>query len=1286
MLLKKFLLFMLMLGCLPHVYNAFKLSQCISDNSCDVESYCFKPPNVSRGQCLQCWSCCMFPSTFMKCPSRCKCTNETTCSENIQCAKGMFCDELSKVCSPCTNKKNNKDGGYCPNRDGTEREAFFDMYSFYVVKRNIQSFIVQRSDILDWLNRQRIASKQIQDQLMNKFQFINGQLHYLNVSDILQTFTFQNTICINAKDTADNTTSQLPNCPCELSTNKGPGWECSAGFACSSRGYYGTTSMMFDDPLLHLLRASCIQCRPGEHCPNGTILLDETMNSFDQIKCPNGYYCPSPNVRIKCVNGTYCSSSFLQPLTCNYSQLLRNVWVPKRFDTVFERLFKYNDPYTGNTCRNNSYSPDVACPKGSYCPTPSQLYDCEKGYYCKEGSVYPKKCPRLSVCNKGASQPSHVFIPYLFTILVITLIVAFYIARTAIKIRAKRKSMFTPIVRERMNLSEEIHSGFIPIVPIEQLELCNVSAPWLSTNNAVFVPSSLNAIIGGSGCGKSTFLDLLRGNIPSGKITGVVKIKLRDQPLTCLDLEKIEKHQEWISFKKLKTFRGYVPQDDVLYGELTVYENLLFSSFLRLQNEHTNVKTLVEFVIEKLGLSQVRDKIVGNVERRGISGGQRKRVNIGMEVATLPSLLIMDEPTSGLDANGCQQFVNFCKILTHMNITIVAVVHQPRYTSFIMFDQITLLSRYGTVYEGPAASSLLYFNQGLSMDINKNENPADVLMDILSGSINIDAKELVSMWRDNGHVWLSQLNNVYPTNKCILPYDVSYDKKTRNIMDIAVNDNNEAINATFLQKLFSTFGIHVSYKNCIEFIRFAVKDGSERLTPTEFKRIVQEKCAQACVDHVYDNVIDRIRLFSNIPQKIKAGTAEKLDSARSVVLANKFSSRLLRLIGRKPEPRSLIQRYAMAGKLLENEMLLLSMACKHLYDEKRSLKEVISHGFFDNDAGHKCSRTAKIMSKIGFIDVFFIIKRKLIIMVRSPWPIQMLIPIAAAYIVGKIQGYDWTLTEYPNNIVSAMVCMGVLSMITHVRSFSLDKVVIKRETECNIGFLPYFVGYNIVDLVWVVLIPICFVIPYYYLTLPSASIIHFFGVSILICWWTSGFAYIISSLPLALHWANLIAVFVSVILGAFLQGMDPPIHDSKSSVQAALVHLSFNRWALEALTLGEYEHHDVHKPNIVWSRMDSIGLCGLDGTMLSGIDAERPSLRKISELVDVLGSRIGEQCAKYKYISYVWLFVYGIVFRVIGLAIFYYNVHPVWARFHWYVFNHLPKTLYHKCSNYLLYK
>lgn len=161
---------------------------------------------------------------------------------------------------------------------------------------------------------------------------------------------------------------------------------------------------------------------------------------------------------------------------------------------------------------------------------------------------------------------------------------------------------------------------------------------------------------------------------------------------------------------------------------------------------------VVERVIESLGLQAVRDSLVGTVEQRGISGGQRKRVNVGLEMVMEPSVLILDEPTSGLDSASSLLLLRALRREALEGVNISMVVHQPSYTLYRMFDDLILLAKGGmTVYHGPVKKVEEYFT-GLGITVPERVNPPDYYIDILEGivkptmSAGVSVKDLPLRW------------------------------------------------------------------------------------------------------------------------------------------------------------------------------------------------------------------------------------------------------------------------------------------------------------------------------------------------------------------------------------------------------------------------------------------------------------------------------------------------------------------------------------------------------------
>ncbi|KAL3628510.1 ABC transporter G member 28 [Castilleja foliolosa] len=232
------------------------------------------------------------------------------------------------------------------------------------------------------------------------------------------------------------------------------------------------------------------------------------------------------------------------------------------------------------------------------------------------------------------------------------------------------------------------------------------------------LPGRISAVMGPSGAGKTTFLSAVAGKIRGCAITGSVLINGKPDSIHC--------------YKKIV---GFVPQDDIVHGNLTVEENLHFNARCRLSQDMPKADKVlvVERVIESLGLQAVRDSLVGTVEKRGISGGQRKRVNVGLEMVMEPSLLILDEPTSGLDSSSSNLLIKALRREALEGVNICMVVHQPSYTLYKMFDDLILLAKGGlTVYHGSVKKVEDYF-ASFGITVPERVNPPDHFIDILEG-------------------------------------------------------------------------------------------------------------------------------------------------------------------------------------------------------------------------------------------------------------------------------------------------------------------------------------------------------------------------------------------------------------------------------------------------------------------------------------------------------------------------------------------------------------------------
>ena len=242
--------------------------------------------------------------------------------------------------------------------------------------------------------------------------------------------------------------------------------------------------------------------------------------------------------------------------------------------------------------------------------------------------------------------------------------------------------------------------------------------------------TGLCAILGPSGAGKSTLLDVLSGRLSGRCVRGTVRV-----------------NGQIASAEALRSISGYVPQEDALPSTSTVLEHLLFHAALRLPRQmgREQRERRVCELVTRLGLQKVAGGTIGSASRRGLSGGERRRVSIAAELLTQPGLLFLDEPTSGLDSSNSTRVLGILSALGEGGVTSVMSIHQPRADAFQLFDRVLILSGDGRmVYSGSARDVRAHFEAvGPAYAPREHEHVADRVLDALvRGSAN-DAEELV---------------------------------------------------------------------------------------------------------------------------------------------------------------------------------------------------------------------------------------------------------------------------------------------------------------------------------------------------------------------------------------------------------------------------------------------------------------------------------------------------------------------------------------------------------------
>ncbi|CAL5426860.1 unnamed protein product [Camellia sinensis] len=289
-----------------------------------------------------------------------------------------------------------------------------------------------------------------------------------------------------------------------------------------------------------------------------------------------------------------------------------------------------------------------------------------------------------------------------------------------VKDGAKQKGMILPFQPLTMTFHNVNYFVDMPKemslkgIPEKKLQL-------LSNVSGVFSPGVLTALVGSSGAGKTTLMDVLAGRKTGGYIEGDIRIS------------GYQKEQS--TFARIS---GYVEQNDIHSPQVTVLESLLFSSCLRLPKDVNKEKRneFVEEVMKLVELETLRYALVGLPGSTGLSTEQRKRLTIAVELVANPSIIFMDEPTSGLDARAAAIVMRTVRNTVDTGRTVVCTIHQPSIDIFEAFDELLLMKRGGRVIYGgklgEKSQTMTNYFQGIDgvPPISSGYNPATWMLEI----------------------------------------------------------------------------------------------------------------------------------------------------------------------------------------------------------------------------------------------------------------------------------------------------------------------------------------------------------------------------------------------------------------------------------------------------------------------------------------------------------------------------------------------------------------------------
>ncbi|KAG2440684.1 hypothetical protein HYH02_010263 [Chlamydomonas schloesseri] len=1097
-----------------------------------------------------------------------------------------------------------------------------------------------------------------------------------------------------------------PGCACNL-TSDPASFRCPSGYRCSRSGYLALSTDVLTDPTWAALGGACVPCDAGQYCAEGVYVkpTQEGARLKRDLDCPAGSYCPSPGHIITCPAGYYCGRRAQFKTTCNYSDLISTpeALIPQDGEAdIITRLKRNREPIRGNYCPEGSSKPSVVCAGGYYCPNATTQIICPVGYYCKPQSIYPVKCPPVVACPEGTESPDgRPLAGLIFAFIVVGMYLLYWVTELGMWVGERIIRHLSLVQRLRNGLATLGHVAGIGAEETDaqrQMEAeqeakrqrkevgfdiaTMKSSPWwkLEENTNIrfrdvrgrmpkgkdkggqlegitgfFEAGKLSAIMGPSGCGKTTLILVLSGRMPAA-------------------VSVFNDEHETVALTETRYRRklGFVPQDDILHADLTVRENLEYSARLKLPRSMPRVERhgIIDDTLRMLGMYDKQDRLTGSVENKVISGGERKRVSIGVEIVGKPPILFMDEPTSGLDAARSSELCTLMSNLAAASKTnIIAVIHQPRYSSFILFDKLMLLAPGGKMlFQGPPTLCVPYFRI-LGFHFPAEENHADTLLDVvaepkMTSDRGIRVEELPIVWHSKGEAWLHRFSNPVERFRRAVQAMLLSNRMTRIAKSALRPQGTGATNVTSnpaeTKAIASAVG---EAKRPVKLLpdwstkknkpeRDALKTGSPernewlavkltKLFPKhEEEGRAMEKQRQALEGYergFHSETSSTPTEFSNPDTISESGSSEDIG-------------------------KILLLKYPNKGDNMKDE--LAKSRADHINNcDPRKWFKGWKEGFIWE-----------------MVQLKWLIHRNLVKSTRAFWPgtvVDVLLLQGAAFIVGVIQGSKWGLSAVPSNVVMAYLVLSVLSTVTHLRTFTTFRTVQLRERMSGVSVFATFFASNITDLGWIFLSPAVYFAIYYFVTMPRNSFDYFYVIGFLVCWYSSGLAYVISVSSIPQQAQLITAVILTLILGAFLHGMSPTIRSGRGTFLEVVLGISYNRWAMEASTIGEFRKYFEYKSNEIIMIYYGIGLCDMDTTL---IDDGNDSLSVEEALSFVTLQRDFDEnyCNNSASTACIILFCMGLGFRLIGFAQMLYQSHEQYFQILrerlWHEFDDLTKV------------
>lgn len=472
--------------------------------------------------------------------------------------------------------------------------------------------------------------------------------------------------------------------------------------------------------------------------------------------CPPGFDCAvessCPAFVIDCPQGFFCSS---------YDGFEHE----SRLDYQYAKWKMYFASESASVSMSNADAfaepgryISVNCLPGFSCASSSSMRICGSGEWCPGSALEPIPCDHLSYCPEYSSFEINFVMP------IISVVLSALIFFISWRLTCSQKAAESRTRREARTLSSTAPSLSIP--PVNSLQSFNIyfhdvslptpngTALLLNAVSGRIDSGSLYAVMGPTGCGKSSLISVLRSGGFRGHVSGKIHI-INNETKAALQANDISKCV------------GFVPQQDIVDRSLTVRELLTMHAMLRTGATRKDALARARQVMSDLHIWNIGDTVIGGSETTpgNISGGELKRVNIACELVSIgrPAVLFLDEPTAGLDANIANELIRLLKNISLAGVLVVLSVQQPRPEIFQQFTRVLLMVSGGGAFEGPPEHTVPYL-ASMGYEPTEDASDADFCIDVLNNIVHpsgeseccLCAADLVEKWRTRSDICSSQ--------------------------------------------------------------------------------------------------------------------------------------------------------------------------------------------------------------------------------------------------------------------------------------------------------------------------------------------------------------------------------------------------------------------------------------------------------------------------------------------------------------------------------------------------